>query len=337
MKKRLFSGIQPTGEVHIGNYLGAIKNWTRLLDKYDCIFSIVDYHAITIDHNPKGMAQKILEVATVDIAAGLDPQRCTLFVQSQVPEHTELAWILNTVTPIGHLERMTQFKDKSRQHRENVNAGLFTYPVLQAADILLYKAEVVPVGEDQVQHLELSREIVRKFNRQYGDIFPEPKELLSDAPRVMGLDAENKMSKSMNNYIGLTESPEVIWKKLSVAVTDPARKKRTDPGTPGICNIYHLHKHFSSDKELKWAAEGCSTAGIGCLECKKVLADNIIQELAPIREKARELTENPGYVQDVLRQGAERCREIAHETMKEVRLGMGLELKTRPQTQSSKL
>ncbi|MEE9488404.1 MAG: tryptophan--tRNA ligase [Candidatus Brocadiales bacterium] len=337
MKKRLFSGIQPTGEVHIGNYLGAIKNWTRLLDKYDCIFAIVDYHAITINHDPKGMDRKILEVATVDIAAGLDPERCTLFVQSQVPEHTELAWILNTVTPIGHLERMTQFKDKSRQHRDNVNAGLFTYPVLQAADILLYKAEVVPVGEDQVQHLELSREIVRKFNRQYGNIFPEPKELLSDAPRVMGLDAKNKMSKSMNNYIGLTESPEAIWKKLSVAVTDPARKKRTDPGTPGICNIYHLHKYFSSDKEIEWVTDGCSTAGIGCLECKKVLSDNIVQELAPIRERVRELTENPGYVQDVLRRGAKRCKDIAQETMKEVRSGMGLDLKTHPEAQSSKL
>lgn len=331
MKKRLFSGIQPTGEVHIGNYLGAIKNWVKLLGKYECIFSIVDYHAITAEHNPKGMPQRILQVATVDIAAGLDPERCTIFIQSHVQEHVELAWILNTVTPIGHLERMTQFKDKAARHRENVNAGLFAYPVLQAADILLYKAEIVPVGEDQVQHLELSREIARKFNGRYGDIFPEPKELLSDAPRVMGLDAENKMSKSMNNYIGLTESPEVIWKKLSVAVTDPARKKRSDPGTPEICNIYHLHKYFSSNEEIDWSANGCRTAGIGCLECKKVLSDNIVQELAPIREKARELENDPSYVHDVLRRGAERCRELAQETMREVRSSMGLDLNLHPQ------
>ncbi|MEE9584261.1 MAG: tryptophan--tRNA ligase, partial [Candidatus Brocadiales bacterium] len=302
-----------------------------LLDKYDCIFSIVDYHAITINHSPKGMPQRILQVATVDIAAGLDPERCTMFIQSHVPEHVELAWILNTVTPIGHLERMTQFKDKAQHHRENVNAGLLGYPVLQAADILLYKSEVVPVGEDQVQHLELSREIARKFNRRYGNIFPEPKELLSDAPRVMGLDAENKMSKSMNNYIGLTESPEVIWKKLSVAVTDPARKKRSDPGTPGICNIHHLHKYFSSDEEIEWSANGCRTAGIGCLDCKKVLSDNIIRELAPVREKVRELDDDPAYVLDVLKRGAERCRELAQKTMKEVRSNMGLDLSVHPQ------
>ena len=337
MKKRLFSGIQPTGEVHIGNYLGAIKNWVKLLDKYDCIFSIVDYHAITVEHSPDDMSKKILQVATADIAAGLDPERCTMFIQSHVPEHVELAWILNTVTPIGHLERMTQFKDKAKHHRENVNAGLFTYPILQAADILLYKGEFVPVGDDQLQHLELSREIARKFNRRYGNIFPEPKALLSDAPRVMGLDAENKMSKSMNNYIGLIESPKIIWKKLSVAVTDPARKKRSDPGTPGICNIFHLHKYFSSDKETDWAAEGCKTAGIGCLECKKVLADNITQELAPVRERAKELEDNPGYVLDVLKRGAERCREIAQKTMKEVRLSLGLNLSVHHQPQSSKL
>ncbi|MCQ4573666.1 MAG: tryptophan--tRNA ligase [Candidatus Brocadiales bacterium] len=330
MKKRLFSGIQPTGEVHIGNYLGAIKNWVKLLDKYDCIFSIVDYHAITVEHNPDDMSKKILQVATADIAAGLDPERCTMFVQSHVPEHVELAWILNTVTPIGHLERMTQFKDKAQQQRENVNAGLFVYPILQAADILLYKAEVVPVGEDQLQHLELSREIVRKFNRRYGNIFPEPKELLSDAPRIMGLDAANKMSKSMNNYIGITESPEAIWKKLSVAVTDPARIKRSDPGTPEICNIYHLHKYFSSDEEIDWAADGCRTAGIGCLECKKVLSDNIIRELAPMRQKAKELDNDPGYVLNVLKRGAERCRELAHTTMKEVRSSMGLNLSVYP-------
>ncbi len=328
MKKRLFSGIQPTGEVHIGNYLGAIKNWVSLLGQYDCIFSIVDYHAITVPQDPQSMPRNILHVATVNIAAGLDPNHSTLFLQSHVPEHTELAWILHTLTPIGHLERMTQFKDKARQHKENVNAGLFSYPVLQAADIMLYKGEVVPVGEDQIQHIELCREIVRKFNTRYGDLFPEPQELLSTAPRIMGLDAKNKMSKSLNNYISLIESPESIWKKLSVAVTDENRKKRSDPGDPDKCNIYALHKHFSSPQEIEWSANGCRTAGIGCLECKRCLSDNIIKELRPIREKAISLFENPGYVVEILQKGAEHCQEIARQTMQAVKEAIGLQLKS---------
>jgi tryptophanyl-tRNA synthetase len=220
MTKRLFSGIQPSGEVHIGNYLGAIKNWIKLLDDYDCIFSIVDYHAITIEYEPCEMQKRIINAAATNIAAGLDPDRCIIFVQSQVPEHTELTWILNTLTPMGHLERMTQFKDKAGQNEKNVNVGLFDYPVLQTADILLYKGCAVPVGEDQVQHIELSREIARKFNTRYGEFFPEPQHILSNAPRIMGLDGKNKMSKSMNNYISLIEEPDAIWKKLSSAVTD---------------------------------------------------------------------------------------------------------------------
>nr|WP_211436034.1 tryptophan--tRNA ligase [Candidatus Kuenenia stuttgartiensis] len=188
-----------------------------MIDRYDCIFCIVDYHAITVEYDPKEMQNRIINAAAVNIAAGLDPNKCILFVQSHVPEHTELAWILNTVTPMGHLERMTQFKDKAKQHRDNINAGLFTYPVLQAADILVYKAEAVPIGEDQVQHIELAREIARKFNSRYGEIFPDPKEILSDAPRIMGIDGKTKMSKSRDNYISLVESSESIWKKLSTA------------------------------------------------------------------------------------------------------------------------
>lgn len=251
MKKRLFSGIQPSGEVHIGNYLGAIKNWVGMIDRYDCIFCIVDYHAITVEYDPKEMQNRIINAAAVNIAAGLDPNKCILFVQSHVPEHTELAWILNTVTPMGHLERMTQFKDKAKQHRDNINAGLFTYPVLQAADILVYKAEAVPIGEDQVQHIELAREIARKFNSRYGEIFPDPKEILSDAPRIMGIDGKTKMSKSRDNYISLVESSESIWKKLSTAVTDENRKRRTDPGNPEICNLFTLHKHYSSIEQIE--------------------------------------------------------------------------------------
>ena len=324
MKKRLFSGIQPSGEVHIGNYLGAIKNWISLLDKYDCIFSIVDYHAITIEYDPAEMQKMIINAAATNIAAGLDPDRCIIFVQSQVPEHTELTWILNTLTPMGHLERMTQFKDKAGQNEKNVNVGLFDYPVLQTADILLYKGCAVPVGDDQVQHIELSREIARKFNSRYGELFPEPQHILSDAPRIMGLDGKNKMSKSMNNYISLIEEPEAIWKKLSRAVTDENRKRRDDPGNPDICNVFTLHKYFSKKSEIDRINKECRTAEIGCVDCKKILWNNMVKELAPIREKSLELINNPASVMDTLNTGAEKCRRIAGETMKDVRSLMGL-------------
>jgi tryptophanyl-tRNA synthetase len=324
MKKRLFSGIQPSGDVHIGNYLGAIRNWVRMIDQYDCIFCIVDYHAITIEYNPEDMQKRILNAAAVNIAAGLDPNRCIIFVQSYVPEHTELAWILNTVTPMGHLERMTQFKDKSKQHRENINAGLFTYPVLQAADILLYKGEAVPVGEDQVQHIELCREIARKFNMRYGETFPDPMEILSEAPRIMGLDGKTKMSKSLGNYISLVESPESIWKKLSTAVTDENRKRRTDPGNPDICNLFTLHKYFSKHEQIEQINRVCRTAEIGCIECKKILSENIVRVLTPIRTAYERLINDREYLSDVLHAGAKKCRKIAEETMSEVKKKMGL-------------
>ncbi|MBW7897636.1 Tryptophan--tRNA ligase [Candidatus Brocadiaceae bacterium B188] len=324
MKKRLFSGIQPSGDVHIGNYLGAIKNWIRMMDQYDCIFCIVDYHAITIEYSPQDMQKRILNAAAVNIAAGLDPERCIIFVQSYVPEHTELAWILNTVTPMGHLERMTQFKDKSKQHRENINAGLFTYPVLQAADILLYKGETVPVGEDQVQHIELAREIARKFNMRYGETFPDPVEILSDAPRIMGLDGKTKMSKSLGNYISLVETPESIWKKLSTAVTDENRKRRTDTGNPDICNLFTLHKYFSQKEQTDRINTVCRSAEIGCVECKKILSENIIKALTPIRLRYEQLINDPGYVTDLLHTGAKKCKDMAEETMSDVKKKMGL-------------
>ncbi len=324
MKKRLFSGIQPSGEVHIGNYLGAIKNWVGMIDRYDCIFCIVDYHAITVEYDPKEMQTRIINAAAVNIAAGLDPNKCILFVQSHVPEHTELAWILNTVTPMGHLERMTQFKDKAKQHRDNINAGLFTYPVLQAADILVYKAEAVPIGEDQVQHIELAREIARKFNSRYGEIFPDPKEILSDAPRIMGIDGKTKMSKSRDNYISLVESSESIWKKLSTAVTDENRKRRTDPGNPEICNLFTLHKHYSSFEQIERINRVCRTAEIGCIECKKILSENIIKALSPIREKYEELIKDKHSIIDILHEGAKKCKNMAEITMAEVRRQMGL-------------
>jgi tryptophanyl-tRNA synthetase len=241
-----------------------------------------------------------------------------------VPEHTELAWIFNTVTPLGELERQTQFKDKSSR-QESVLAGLLNYPVLQAADILLYRAQAVPVGEDQLQHLELSREIARRWNAKFGvDYFPEPQPLLTATRRIMGLDGRAKMSKSLGNTIGLLEEPDSIWEKLRPAVTDPARVRRTDPGTPEVCNIYHLHQAFSDTATVEHVAVQCRGAGWGCIDCKRVLFESIRRELDPIRERAAALRKQPELVRDVLEQGAARCRAIAAETMSEVKERMGL-------------
>jgi tryptophanyl-tRNA synthetase len=321
---RSFSGIQPTGDLHIGNYLGAIQTWVEMLDRYDCIFCIVDLHALTIRYDVAQMRQRTLDAIAVNMACGLDPDRCILFVQSHVKEHAELCWIFDTVTPMGELGRMTQFKEKSRQNVENVNVGLFNYPVLQAADILLYKAEKVPVGEDQVQHIEFAREVARKFNGAYGDVFPECQALLSKAPRVMGLDGENKMSKSLGNHIALTDPPDTVWAKLATAVTDPARVRRTDPGEPTKCNIYALHRFFSTPEQIAWVEEGCRSAGIGCLECKRVLADNINAVLAPIQERYAELQADTARVEAVVRRGAEQAQAIATEVMAEVKDALGL-------------
>jgi tryptophanyl-tRNA synthetase len=323
---RIFSGIQPSGELHIGNYLGAIKNWVELQHSYDCIFCIVDYHAITVPYEPGDLRRRTMDMALSLLAAGLDPEKCTVFVQSHVPEHTELAWIFNTVTPIGELERQTQFKDKA-QRQESVVAGLLNYPVLQAADILLYRADSVPVGEDQVQHLELSREIARKWNTRFGDgedFFPEPKPLLTATRRVMGLDGQAKMSKSLGNTVGLLEPFDAVWEKLRPAVTDPKRVRRTDPGTPEVCNIFHLHKAFNPPETVEHVAMMCSTAGWGCIDCKRVLLEGMTRELAPMHERAHELRAHPNRVREVLAAGAERCRTLARETMGYVKEKMGL-------------
>lgn len=322
---RIFSGIQPSGELHIGNLLGAVANWVQLQQQHDCIFCIVDLHAITGPYEAASLAARTREMAIGLLASGIDPERATLFVQSHVAEHAELQWLLNSVTPIGELERMTQFKDKS-QRVESIPAGLLNYPVLMAADILLYRAELVPVGEDQVQHLELSREIARKWNAQFGggeEFFPPPKPLLTEAKRIMGLDGQAKMSKSMGNTIGIRESPEAIWQKLRPAVTDPARVKRTDPGNPDICNIHDLHKYFSPPETVTMVAEKCRGAGWGCLDCKRVLADNMIARLAPIRARALELEQREGEVDRVLRFGAGKAREIARRNIDEVKRRMG--------------
>ncbi len=322
---RIFSGIQPSGELHIGNWLGAVQNWVNLQQSYECLYCIVDLHAITGKYEQETLAQRTRAMAIGLLACGIDPERSTLFVQSHVPEHSELQWLLNSVTPIGELERMTQFKDKS-QRVESVPAGLLTYPVLMAADILLYRADLVPVGEDQAQHLELTREIARKWNAEFGcgeDYFPEPQALLTEAKRIMGLDGQAKMSKSLGNTVGLLDTPEEIWQKLRPAVTDPARVTRKDPGTPEICNIYHLHRYFSPPETVALVAENCRGAKWGCLDCKRVLADNMIRALAPIRERALELQSQPDRVDEILAHGAGAARSIGRETMREVRGRMG--------------
>ena len=322
---RIFSGIQPSGELHIGNYLGAVKNWVRLQHQHQSIICIVDYHAITAPYDPELLRTRRRDMAVSLLAAGIDPNVATLLVQSTVPEHTELAWIFNACAPLGEVERQTQFKEKSAK-QESVNTGLLTYPILQAADILLYHADLVPVGEDQVQHLELSRVIARRWNAQFApdeDYFPEPKPLLSPTPRIMGLDGQAKMSKSLGNTIGLMESPEQIWEKLRPAITDPKRVKKTDPGTPEVCNIYHLHKAFSPPETVEHVAVQCRTAGWGCIDCKKVLHGHMIAELTPIQARARELQAKPKLVEEALASGTDKCSKMARKTMSEVRDRMG--------------
>ncbi|MGH7701366.1 MAG: tryptophan--tRNA ligase [Gemmatimonadales bacterium] len=320
---RVFSGIQPSGELHIGNYLGAVQDWVRLQDPHDCLFSVVDLHALTQAYEPAELPQRTLEMAVSLFAAGLDPERAIVFVQSHVAEHTELNWLLTTVTPLGELERQTQFKDKA-QRQESVPAGLLNYPVLQAADVLLYRATLVPVGEDQLQHLELMREIARRWNARFGDLFPEPQAQLTSTKRVLGLDGKAKMSKSLGNTIGLFDSPEAIWEKLKPAATDPARVTRKDPGTPEICNLYTIHQGFSPPDVVQRVAHNCRTAAWGCLDCKRVLADHMIAALAPIRERGQELRAKPGRVRALLAAGARKARALAVRTMAEARRHMGL-------------
>jgi tryptophanyl-tRNA synthetase len=328
--KTVFSGIQPTGELHLGNYLGAVRNWVALQDQYRCIFSIVDYHALTQDYDTKEMAKRVTEMVIDLVALGIDPDRSLLFLQSMVPEHTELMWVLTNVTGFGDLERMTQFKDKSEAQPENINAGLFQYPVLQAADIMLYKAELVPVGQDQVQHIEIARRIARSFNHRWGKLFPECEPLLTNLPKLLGLDGKKKMSKSLGNHIPLSvfgqgaAADKQLKKFLGRAVTDEKRVTREDPGNPDDCNIGTMHKALSSPEDLAWVYQGCTTAGIGCVDCKAKLADNLHAHFAGYAQRRAELLAAPGRVQDILEQGAAKARAIAQRTMADVRKKLGL-------------
>lgn len=324
---RIFSGIQPSGELHIGNYLGAVKNWVQLQHQFETYICIVDYHAITLPYEAPDLRRRTHEMAVGLLAAGIDPAKCTLFVQSQVPEHTELAWIFNTLTPYGELERQVAFKDKAAR-QEQVMAGIFNYPVLQAADILIYLADLVPVGEDQVQHLELSRVIARNWNSRFSPeapFFPEPQPRLTPTRRIVGLDGQAKMSKSIGNTIGLLEEPDAIWEKLRPAPTDPARQRKTDKGDPDKCPvIYQLHRAFSPEATVREVETKCREAGWGCIDCKKALLTNVVNELTPIRERAKELNANPDKITQALEMGAKKARVHAQETLAAVKEKMGL-------------
>lgn len=323
-EKRVFSGIQPTGALHLGNYVGALKNWARLQNEVESFFAIVDYHAITIPYEPREMPERVFDAALDVLACGIDPERCTFFVQSRVPEHTELCWIFNSLATVGALERMTQFKEKSEQFRENINAGLFDYPVLQAADILLYKANLVPVGEDQLQHLELSREIARRFNQRFGDTFSEPEAALTKAPRLMALnDPARKMSKSIpGSYISLSDDEATIRKKIGRAVTDVG----PDPTamSPGVKNLFTLLEEFSDPATVGHFRQAYAAGSLRYAELKPAVADAVGAALAPIRARRQELVAHPEQVRAALDAGADRASTIARRTMDEVRHRLGL-------------
>ncbi len=321
-RPRIFSGIQPSGVPHLGNDLGAIRNYVRLQTEYEAIYCIVDYHALTSTHSPDALRQRTREMAATLMALGLDPERCTLFVQSHRPEVTELAWLFTTVTPVSWLERTPTYKEKRQNQPEDLNHGLLAYPVLQAADIVLYKASLVPVGKDQAAHLELSREIVRRFNAMYGETFPEPQPVYTEAPVVLGTDGVRKMSKSLGNTIEILAEPETIRRQVMSMVTDTKRILRTDPGRPEVCNVCQLHRFFGGDYESIW--EGERTARTGCVDTKKLLAERIAAHYAPARERYLELIAAPDRVDRILAEGAERARPLAAATIAEVRQRMGI-------------
>jgi tryptophanyl-tRNA synthetase len=323
-RPRIFSGMRPTGALHLGNLMGALSNWTKLQDRYECIFGIVDWHSLTTDYaEPAAIRENILEVATDWLAAGLDPKRSLLMVQSLVPEHAELHLLLSMIVPLPWLERVPTYKEQQQQltGKDLSTYGFLGYPLLMTADILVYRSNAVPVGEDQVPHVELAREIVRRFNNFYGEVFPEPQSLLTAAARIPGVDGR-KMSKSYNNAIYIKDTPDDVRKKINPMVTDERRKRRTDPGVPEECPVFDLHKAFSSAETQEWAAAGCRSAGIGCLDCKRKLTEHLLAYLGPIHERRPEYAQRPDTVWDILKEGSRRARELAQATMEDVRAAM---------------
>jgi tryptophanyl-tRNA synthetase len=324
--------MRPTGKLHLGNYMGALRNWVRLQNEYDCYFFIADWHALTTDYaDPSQVKQNTLDVALDFVAAGLDPEKCVIFVQSHVKQHAELHLLFSMITPLGWLERVPTYKEQ----QENISGkdlstyGFLGYPLLQAADILVYQPDYVPVGQDQVAHVELTREVARRFNQFYkaqdtgAEILPEPQVLLTPSPKLPGTDGR-KMSKSYGNTILLSDPEPVVRQKLKPMVTDPARIRRTDPGNPDVCPVGDLHKVFSTQETIAKVYAGCTTAGIGCIECKGWAADSIVRELAPIQERRSRYEQNPQLVQEILDAGAVKATTRAEQTMREVRAAMGL-------------
>jgi len=324
-KGRVFSGARPTGRQHLGNYLGAIRNYVALQDDYDCVYSIVDLHALTTLEDTAHLREWTYEMALDWLAAGMDPERGTIvFVQSHVPQVTELHTILSMVTPLGKLTRLPTFKEKVREQPDNVNYGLVGYPVLMCADITLYKSNAVPVGVDQASHLEFTREIVRTFNHHFGPVLVEPQAVYTETPRVMGIDGVNKMSKSLDNHIEIASSPEEIFERVRMMVTDPQRQRRGDPGRPEVCNVFSLHQVFTPQETVQQIDSDCRTAGIGCVDCKKMFAKNLADYFAPFRERRARLAENPDGVWEVLRLGAQKAGVIASQVIAEVKEAVGL-------------
>jgi tryptophanyl-tRNA synthetase len=324
-KGRVFSGARPTGRQHLGNYLGAIRNYVALQEDYDCIYCIVDVHALTTLETTRELRQNTYEMALDWLAAGIDPEKSIIFVQSHVPQVMELHTYLSMVTPLGKLTDLPTFKEKARQQPHNVNYGLVGYPVLMTADIALYKANLVPVGLDQAPHIEFAREVVRSFNYRYNtQVLIEPEMKVTEVPKVLGIDGQQKMSKSLNNHIELAATPEETLQRVMQMVTDPQRVRRTDPGNPDVCNVFTMHKVFSKPEEIEMVNIECRRAGIGCVDCKRLFARNLNEHLAPFREKRAALAQNPDTIWDILHQGAERARVIAEQTIREVREAIGL-------------
>lgn len=326
LKGTILSGMRPTGILHLGNYKGALENWVRLQDEYRCFFMVADWHALTTDYmEPAQIRQSTRDMVLDWLAAGLDPERSIIFRQSRVKQHAELHLLLSMIVPLGWLERVPTYKEQLRQleERQIANYGFFGYPVLQTADIIIYKGTAVPVGEDQASHLELAREIVRRFNHLYRPVFPEPATLLTEVPVLPGIDGR-KMSKSYNNYIAMSSAPQDVRERVSVMITDPARVRRKDPGNPEVCSVYAFHKVFSPG-ETEEIGHLCRTAGIGCVDCKGRLAGNLLKVMEPVHQRKVELEQNPDVVEEVLLAGEERARAVAEQTLTEVRSAMGLE------------
>ena len=325
-RKRILSGMRPTGPLHMGNLLGALDNWVNMQDDYDCFFFIADWHALTSDYeNPEKISSYISEMIIDWLSAGLNPEKSTLFVQSQIKEHAELFLLLSMITPVPWLERNPTYKDQIVQlsNKDLSTFGFLGYPVLQAADIIMYKPQGVPVGVDQVPHVEITREIARRFNFLYGEVFPEPDAILTETPKILGID-RRKMSKSYDNAIFLSDSPEIIAKKVSQMITDPQRARRSDPGNPDICNVFAFHQLYTDKASVDEIDTQCRTAQIGCVDCKRIMAKNLIHALGPIREKRTYYESHPELVDEIIHEGCGRARKVASLTMQDVRTALKL-------------